>query len=110
MSSIDIRLIVKSYLDKRGIVNTRFKDNVQGIDWVRLFTKRNNLTKRIADNVKSSCVLVNKEVIDKYFDNLSVELAGIPPEMIFNYDETNITDDPGSKTVIVKGTWASRGT
>ena len=102
VSSIDIRLIVKSYLDKQGIVDIRFKDNVPGIDWVRLFMKRNNLTKRIADNVKSSHALVNKEVIDKYFDNLSVELAGIPPERLFNYDETNITDDPGSKTVIVR--------
>ena len=102
VDSLDIRFIVKSYLDKRGIVDTRFNDNLPGIDWVTSFMKRHNLTKRVADNVKSQRAAVNADVINEYFENLEAELADIPPENIYNYDETNITDDPGSKTVIVR--------
>ena len=102
VDSLDIRLLVKKYLDKRGISEKRFSDNLPGIDWVRSFMKRHQLTKRVADNVKSNRALVNSDVINSYFDNLEVELRGIPPENIFNYDEMNITDDPGSKSVIVK--------
>ena len=52
------------------------------------------------DNVKSSRALVNEEVINKYFDHLENSLEDIPTINIFNYDETNITDDPGAKLVI----------
>ena len=52
------------------------------------------------DNVKSSRALVNEEVINKYFDHLENSLEVIPTINIFNYDETNITDDPGAKLVI----------
>ena len=55
-----------------------------------------------ADNVKNSRAVVNSEVINTYFDNLQNELDNIPQENLYNYDETNITDDPGSKSVIVK--------
>ena len=58
---------------------------------------RHQLTKRVADNVK-----VNAEVVNKYFDSLEIEIEGIPPENIYNYNETNVTDYPGSKTVIVR--------
>ena len=43
-----------------------------------------------------------KDIINEHFENLVVELADIPRERIYNYDETNVTDDPGSKTVIVR--------
>ena len=52
------------------------------------------------DNVKSSRALVNEEVINKYFDHLENSLEDIPTINVFNYDETNITDDPGAKLVI----------
>ena len=55
LDSLDIHLLVKTYLDKCGVTDTRFKDNLPGIDWVRSFMDRHQLTKRIADNVKSSC-------------------------------------------------------
>lgn len=35
-------------------------------------------------------------------DCLEQTLAGIPPSRIYNYDETNLTDDPGTKKVISK--------
>ena len=77
-----------------------FKNNSPGSDWLQSFIKRHKLTKRIMDNVKSSRALVNEEVINKYFDHLENSLEDIPTINIFNYDETNITDDPGAKLVI----------
>ena len=37
-----------------------------------------------------------------YLPSLSEELIDILPENIYNYDETNMTDDSGAKTDIVK--------
>ena len=73
-----------------------------GVDWVQSFMKRHSLTNRVSDNGKHSRAVVNEETLNKYFDNLYLELKDIPPENIYNYDETNITDNPGSKSVIVR--------
>ena len=54
------------------------------------------------DNVKSSRTLVTEEVINKYFDHLRNSVKDIPALNIFNYNETNITDDPGAKLVITR--------
>jgi hypothetical protein len=35
-------------------------------------------------------------------NRLEKSLAGIPPSRIYNYDETNLTDDPGTKKVLHK--------
>ena len=78
-------------------MDARFKNNMPGVDWVQSFIKRHNLTKRVANNVKTSRAVVNSDVINKYFNNLGNEIEGIPPCSIYNYDETNITDDPGVK-------------
>ena len=43
---------------------------------------------------------MSKEVIEKYFENLLESLKDDLPETFFNYDETNLTDDSASKTVI----------
>ena len=64
--------------------------------------KRYNLAKRIADNVRAARAEVSEEFISAYFDNLEQSLNEIPAENIFNYDETNVKDDPGSKTVVVR--------
>ena len=49
------------------------------------------------DNVKLSRAVVNEEVINKYFNHLESSIKDIPATNIFNYNETNITDDPGAK-------------
>ncbi|XP_065658224.1 uncharacterized protein LOC136082729 [Hydra vulgaris] len=100
--SLDIRLLVKSYCDKVKINDARFKNNMPRVDWVQSFIKRHCLTNRVADNVKHSRAVVNEETVNKYFDNLYLDLKDIPRENIYNYDETNITDNPGSKSVIVR--------
>ena len=73
-----------------------------GNDWLCSFVKRHNLTKRITDDVKAARAEVNHEVINSYFDNLEEWIKDIPPENILNYDETNITDDPGVKLLITQ--------
>ena len=71
------------------------------VDWLNSFKERHNLTQRLSDNVKGTRAEVTQETIHKYFDNLSVTLEGVAPGNLYNYDETNVTDDPGAKKVIV---------
>ena len=101
IDAFQLKVLVQSYLNKKG-VQSRFKDNWPGKNWVQSFMKRNKLTKRIADNVKSVRAEITRQTIKEFFANL-VETVGddISADRIFNYDETNVTDDPGSKTVIV---------
>ena len=73
-----------------------------GVEWVRSFIQRNNLTKRIANNVRGARPEVSEEIISAYFENLEQSLNEIPGENIFNYYETNVTDDPGSKIAIAR--------
>lgn len=45
---------------------------------------------------------VSEAVINAYFNNLEKTLVGISDSCILNYDETNLTEDPGSKKAIVR--------
>lgn len=51
-------------------------------------------------NIKRSRAAVSHEDINKYFDNLEKELENVPSSNIVNFDETNLSDDPGRKKVI----------
>ena len=99
---ISVHCLVKVYLDKKGDAVSYFRQNMPGNDWLRGFIKRHNLTKRITDNVKAVRDEVNHEIINSYFDNLEQCLNDVPPSNIYNYDETNISDDPGAKLVITR--------
>ena len=101
LNTLELRSLVKGYLDKIGLIDNIFKDNTPGVDWMYSFMKRHNLTKRVADNVKRSRAEITPDLLKSYFHNLENELKDIPAANIFNYDETNLSDDPGSKTVIV---------
>ena len=104
MDSYDLRLIVKGYLDRRGVDEKRFKVNMPGVDWAESFLIRHkdSLRERICQNIKRARAAVSRITINSYFDNLAESLDGIPPSNIVNYDETNVTDDPGRKKVITK--------
>ena len=95
------------YTQKCSSLN-RVKNNLSGKNWFESFMKRNNLTKRVADNVEISSPIVNSDIINNYFDNLKEEIGDIPPQCLLNYDETNITDDPGVKHVIVSRGYGRR--
>lgn len=56
LTAIDIRCIVKSYIDTNGITVPFFKQNFPGVCWTRSFLKRNKdtLTVRLSENIKRS--------------------------------------------------------
>jgi len=97
---LDLHLLVKDYRDRQGVSDKRFRNNCPAPDWVKGFTKRHNLTKRIADNVKPARAEISAEDVTKYFEELQTALNSVPPQNLINYDETNVSDDPGAKHVL----------
>lgn len=102
----DVKILVKNYLNSRGIQEPRFFNNTPGDDWVKLFLKRHNneLGQRMAANIKKARAGVTREIIEDYFNNLQETLQNVVPQNVFNYDETNVSDDPGKiKALFRKG-------
>lgn len=56
---------------------------------------------RTCQNIKTARAETPKEDFVKYFDNLK-EVLNVSPENIYNYDETNLSDDPGQEKLIFK--------
>ncbi|XP_039300054.1 jerky protein homolog-like [Nilaparvata lugens] len=108
LHAADVKDVVQSFLNREGRVVKRFKDNRPGEDWTWNFLKRHpQLTNRFAENIKRCRAAVDAEAVKSYFEHLDKTLepegsAAIPPENWVNFDETNFSDDPGSKKVIVR--------
>lgn len=104
LEKIDIRYIVKGYLDRKGIKVAKFDNNLPGYDWVNLFYSRHQqtLTVRLCENIKRSRASITPEIVNNFFDNLAEVLQNVQPQSIINYDETCFVDDPGRKHVVVK--------
>jgi hypothetical protein len=93
---LDLRFIVKVYLTKQGIIVKSFQENLPGRDWMKLFLKRHpDLTVHFAANIKKVRVGVSENIISDYIDNLEDLIENVPPENIYFYNETNLSDDPG---------------
>ena len=105
-SQADLQIFVKSYRDSKGKVVKLFRNNLPGPDWCSSFLSRQDrLSKRMCQNIKPARASVSRDIVCKYFTNLEQCLLDVPPENIINYDETNLTDDPGaSKVISRKGT------
>ena len=97
----DIWCLVQSYFKSLGQHQSRFRDNMPGPNWVRGFIKHHTLTKCLTDNVKVTRVEVTREVLMDYFNNLE-KWVNVSPNRIYNYDKTNVTDNPSIKTVICR--------
>lgn len=102
----DLKVSVKSYLDRQGRNVPCFKNNYPGPDWVASFLRRRpELSQRFSQNISNARAASDELTINEYFDNLKVEVEGVPPANIYNYDETNLVDDPGRLKIITrKGT------
>lgn len=100
----DVKLIVKSYLDRSGKQIRQFQNNKPGDDWVSLFMKRhkNEIKKRLCENIKRARAAVTRETIEVFFDNIQKELDSVPPSNLINYDETCFIDDPGKTKVLIR--------
>lgn len=98
LTMLDLRMVVKSHLDLEGITISKFIDNTPGKEWCLAFLKRHKqrLTNRTCQNIKRNRAEKTEEEMNNYFDNLQQHIMNIPPERILNYDETNVTDDPGA--------------
>ena len=104
LSFNEVRYLLKYLLDEEVLV-TKWKDNMPGWDWLYGFRKGNKLSARMASNIKRSRAQVNEETVRNFFvefKNVCEEHDTIAPENIVNYDETNLTDDPGKKWVLVR--------
>lgn len=97
----DIKAVIQKYLDRKGIVIPELKDNVPGDDLITGFIQRNNLSVRIASNIKRSRSSVDQEDVMKFFENITPALLESTGDHLYNYDETNVTDYPGARKVIV---------
>jgi hypothetical protein len=47
-------------------------------------------------NIKRSRAQVSPQIIRKFFTHLAPNIQGVPATHFFNYDETNLRDDPGT--------------
>lgn len=63
---------------------------------------RHKLSLRNGQNIAPNRAAVTMEMMSSYFENLEKAIKDIPPENIANYDETNFTDNPGSRKVIFR--------
>ncbi|KAB0790221.1 hypothetical protein PPYR_15001 [Photinus pyralis] len=90
-------MMAKCFLEKGRIV-PQFINNLPGKDWALSVLKRhkNSYGQRLVTNIEKARATVSKETVNNYFTNLEQTLKEIPSN-IFNYDETNVSDDPGKK-------------
>ena len=99
----EIQMMVKDLLDKKGIKDGRFTNNIPGDDWYRNFVERNNRSERLAANIRVACAKVDKKTVDTFFDKLEASgITDIKAENIYNYDETNFQNNTGKSWVIVQ--------
>lgn len=94
---------VQQYLNRKGVVVPLFTNNRPGDDWYEYFMNRNReLAIRNSQNIKRCRAELTPNVIMEFFEHLRPNIENVPAENILNYDETNITDDPGSQKIIVR--------
>ncbi len=90
MTVLDLRLLVKAYLDSQGRTS-RFVNNFPGRFFVECFLRRHpTLTVRTANLIKRSRAALSVADVEDFFNRFEVTAADIPPENIYNYDETNL--------------------
>lgn len=84
---------------------TGWEDMRPGKAWVRKFTKRwQDVVKvRKPTHIKRSRAKVSPETIREFFDHLEPNMEGIPATHVYNYDETNLRDDPAAEEAFFAG-------
>lgn len=104
LDMLDIRMMVRDYLQTRNKTVPIFVNNIPGKEWVRSFLVRQShiISDRLCRNICRKRGYLSPAVVSSYFSNLEVTLTGVPPTHIINFDETNLTDDPGQKHCIVR--------
>jgi hypothetical protein len=101
---MDLRGIVSNYLEKSQQKVPGFRNGtVPGIDWCYGFEKRHpDVSFRFAQNITVDRAAVNEEDLRAYVAELEKTVEGVPAHAIYNYDESNLSDDPKAKKVLVR--------
>ena len=74
-----------------------------GPDFVKGFLKRHHqLSVRTANLIKRSRGELSIPIVEEFFNNFEISAAGVAPECILNYDETNVSNNPGAVKAIFK--------
>lgn len=99
-----MRMLIKNYLDSPLLRSQIFTDNIPGKVWLDSFICRYKhiLTKRHCQNLKRSRAEKTEEEMEDYFNRLRIRVDGVKPEYIINYDETNLSDNPGTQKCIFR--------
>lgn len=73
MDKLDLRIIVKGYLDRRGMTAKKFAKNMPGEEWATSFMERHKdqIAERMCQNIKRSRAAVSPQSINEFFDNLN---------------------------------------
>ncbi|XP_026326216.1 uncharacterized protein LOC113234910 [Hyposmocoma kahamanoa] len=104
LTILDLRFLAKAFLDRQGRVVSKFTNNLPGVEWVYSLLRRHKgeYSQRVSSNIKKARANVSHESIHAYFNNLTTVVKDLPASNIFNYDETNMSDDPGKKQGIYR--------
>ncbi len=96
MRKRDLQLFVQDYVVENSI-ETRWEDGKPGKEWVRFFRKRwaHRVKVKKPTKIKHSRAMVSPAILKKFIHHLAPNIEGMPATHIFNYDETNLRDDPG---------------
>ena len=95
-------MTVNAYLTKQNQVVKEFANNISGDDWVANFMGHHGLTNRIAINIQRKRAQISKEQLQEYFNNVEQKLKDVPASNIWNYNETNLRDDPCAQNYVIK--------
>lgn len=98
----DVRKIVQKYLNEQCRIEKRFVNNEPSSAWVRNFINSDPmLSERLAQNVSRARISLTAEIVNEFFDHFEPIVKDVEPELIINYDETCMVDDPGKELVII---------
>jgi hypothetical protein len=101
-SGVDLCFFVQAYLKKLG-AKTRFVDNLPTSKWVFRFLGRHpEYVTRRANPIKRARAAVSREDVQDFLCHFTAAADGVPPENMLNYDETNFSDDPGTKKCLLR--------
>lgn len=80
---LDLRLMVKAYLDKLGLQEKRLKNNLPGPDWATNFIKRHKhlISNRLSSNISTKRASLSPPIIEQFFENARDLLENTDPSL-----------------------------
>lgn len=103
LQTVEVKMFVKFHLDRCQRRVDKFKNNMPADDWISGFMKRHeDLRPRMCQNIKRARAELDPKQVETYFRNLKESLHDVPPENILNYDETNLSNEPGVKKCLFR--------